>query len=511
MWPAGMPAGMQSQGNWKSKPEDVEHDALAFCAAADRLFASIARVGSRGVNPAAGGLRSAAAAIGRLYGRHPALLANLPAAWVAAATSGPQDATFTPPPQASDWQQKAGAQRGSYGVPARETAPPPPPPPSVPRSERTALDEIVGEDPAMEVPTPLMGKRVTVVGTSRQDLNGQGGRAVSIDEFKGRYHVQLDGGETISLKPENLEEAPETEPLDAQGVWQQTERDTSTGKLPGGLRVHVERMHDFLKNDDIAGAYEELALLRHDGRYVGGIQPINDILNAHMRTSDLESAESLLQGMEKNWGVKPSVASYNAVIKTCELAPERAESWLSAMIADGVNPDTTSFNTVIKAWGRVGDVGKAEQWLETIDDDQADATSFTTVMMAYAQIGNVARSEHWLRAMPDRGVQPDIAAHGAMVLAHCRNGDTAGATLWLEHIRNAGLKPDSQVYSPLIHAYAQEGDAGGMERILGQVRDGGVVLDQETQNAAATCLGDERVASVLGVSQEQAWKRRRQE
>lgn len=53
---------------------------------------------------------------------------------------------------------------------------------------------------------PLAGRRVTVVGTSRADLNGTRGQAVDFDKEKGRYNVRLDGGKVLALKPENLEE-----------------------------------------------------------------------------------------------------------------------------------------------------------------------------------------------------------------------------------------------------------------------------------------------------------------
>lgn len=55
--------------------------------------------------------------------------------------------------------------------------------------------------------TPLVGRRVVVAGTSRQELNGCVGKAVDFDADKGRYNVQLDSGQVIALKPANLQEA----------------------------------------------------------------------------------------------------------------------------------------------------------------------------------------------------------------------------------------------------------------------------------------------------------------
>ena len=55
--------------------------------------------------------------------------------------------------------------------------------------------------------SPLVGKRVVITGTSREDLNGRAGLARSFDQSKARYVVRLDGGVELKVKPANLEEA----------------------------------------------------------------------------------------------------------------------------------------------------------------------------------------------------------------------------------------------------------------------------------------------------------------
>ena len=55
---------------------------------------------------------------------------------------------------------------------------------------------------------PLLGKRVVITGTSREDLNGRAGVATSFDHDHDRYLVELDGDagekeaqEKLKLKP----------------------------------------------------------------------------------------------------------------------------------------------------------------------------------------------------------------------------------------------------------------------------------------------------------------------
>ena len=55
---------------------------------------------------------------------------------------------------------------------------------------------------------PFVGCRVQVLGTSKAELNGKHGRATGFNSERGRYTVVLDNGETIALKPSNVDRLP---------------------------------------------------------------------------------------------------------------------------------------------------------------------------------------------------------------------------------------------------------------------------------------------------------------
>ena len=57
--------------------------------------------------------------------------------------------------------------------------------------------------------SPLVGKRVVITGTSREDLNGRAGLARSFDQSKARYVVRLEDGLDLKVKPADLEEEEE--------------------------------------------------------------------------------------------------------------------------------------------------------------------------------------------------------------------------------------------------------------------------------------------------------------
>ena len=58
-------------------------------------------------------------------------------------------------------------------------------------------------DEKIRTESPLVGKRVVVFGTSREDLNGKAGMAVSFDHARGRYVVSIQEL-SIKLKPGNV-------------------------------------------------------------------------------------------------------------------------------------------------------------------------------------------------------------------------------------------------------------------------------------------------------------------
>ena len=55
-----------------------------------------------------------------------------------------------------------------------------------------ATKELTGVDQKIRSECPLLGQRVVITGTSRQDLNGRAGVATSFDHARGRYVVELD-------------------------------------------------------------------------------------------------------------------------------------------------------------------------------------------------------------------------------------------------------------------------------------------------------------------------------
>ena len=73
-----------------------------------------------------------------------------------------------------------------------------------------ATKYLKGLEEKIRTECPLLGKRVVITGTSREDLNGRAGVATSFDHARGRYVVELDSKEgekekeRLKLKPEHL-------------------------------------------------------------------------------------------------------------------------------------------------------------------------------------------------------------------------------------------------------------------------------------------------------------------
>ena len=78
------------------------------------------------------------------------------------------------------------------------------------QGDATATQNMNRLDEKIRTECPLLGTRVVITGTSREDLNGRAGVAATFDHARGRYVVELDRGEgekkkeQLKIKPENL-------------------------------------------------------------------------------------------------------------------------------------------------------------------------------------------------------------------------------------------------------------------------------------------------------------------
>jgi hypothetical protein len=64
---------------------------------------------------------------------------------------------------------------------------------------------LLGNSTLGSIAYPLQrGDRVTVTGTSRDDLNGQNGTVKDYDAVIERFHVNLDNGQVLALRNRNL-------------------------------------------------------------------------------------------------------------------------------------------------------------------------------------------------------------------------------------------------------------------------------------------------------------------
>ena len=76
------------------------------------------------------------------------------------------------------------------------------------RGHAQAAEYLKGLDEKIRTECPLLGKRVLITGTSREDLNGQAGVATSFDHAGGRYVVELDSKGKSKSEPAKLRLKP---------------------------------------------------------------------------------------------------------------------------------------------------------------------------------------------------------------------------------------------------------------------------------------------------------------
>ena len=90
-------------------------------------------------------------------------------------------------------------------------------PPKVPISDELPSDVISFDSPDLAPPSSK-SIRVVLVGLQNKSMNGQKGVVEDLKMIKERYVVRLDNGQTVKVKPENVEADDDSEDDDDDPV-----------------------------------------------------------------------------------------------------------------------------------------------------------------------------------------------------------------------------------------------------------------------------------------------------
>ncbi|CAJ1401635.1 unnamed protein product [Effrenium voratum] len=142
-----------------------------------------------------------------------------------------------------------------------------------------------------------------------------------------------------------------------------------------------------------------LQRLRQSGLQVP-VAAFNSAINACAESGDMDRAERL-HGQLQQSKVRPTLVTYNSLIKACASDMTRAEQWLDRMQLSKLAPDEVTFNSLLRGCAQRGDVKSCEAWLRRMERSgvSPDAVTYNTLRAACSRMGDFEGAERWLQAM----------------------------------------------------------------------------------------------------------------
>eukprot|EP00571_Detonula_confervacea_P012159 CAMPEP_0172311378 /NCGR_PEP_ID=MMETSP1058-20130122/14636_1 /TAXON_ID=83371 /ORGANISM="Detonula confervacea, Strain CCMP 353" /LENGTH=656 /DNA_ID=CAMNT_0013024537 /DNA_START=111 /DNA_END=2081 /DNA_ORIENTATION=- len=197
------------------------------------------------------------------------------------------------------------------------------------------------------------------------------------------------------------------------------------------------------------------------------------VLVALANANQFKQMNSLLTGMRRR-GVKPTVYTYNSLLKIC--ASDKVPRWKEALALlsqcqrePGVNPDLITFTTTMRACARGRQAGKAMELFRVVKDMgmKLDVYCYTTAMDACAKGKRWRRAMSLLDEMKEEGIAPNEVTYGVAVTACGNGGKWERALELLDQMRADKLKINTITYNSAIAALSTAARTESKQRTAG--------------------------------------------
>ncbi|KAI9137109.1 hypothetical protein BKA69DRAFT_1100004 [Paraphysoderma sedebokerense] len=190
----------------------------------------------------------------------------------------------------------------------------------------------------------------------------------------------------------------------------------------------------------------------------------NNLILAHVRSSDLASAEKTFHFMHsKESPVKPNEYTYGIImaemVKQDRL--DDAVTLFERLQEVGLKPTQPIFTSLATGFIAHGHVDKAYKLLEemTFRYCLPDEVSYSTLIDACAKTGETERALFWLDALTAKNLHPTDVTFNALINACASRKDYyLTAFSILEQMQDVGFRPDAYTNSALMNACSRVGD-----------------------------------------------------
>lgn len=214
------------------------------------------------------------------------------------------------------------------------------------------------------------------------------------------------------------------------------------------------------------------------------------LINGSATHMDEEGVMRLLEEMDA-LGIKPSAATYTAVMKCVRDRPRRMETVMQMMRDEGIAPTIRTYTTYITSLGRRGQCAKALSAFADMKAEGMKPNQFTygAIINAVARSGDVDKASDLLEEMLDDGITPNAYVYSSLINCCKRDGRWEQALDFFEEmVEEDNIKPDVITYTALIDVCGSVGKWEKAYELYQQMKARGVQPNRATLRAVYLAL-----------------------
>lgn len=157
---------------------------------------------------------------------------------------------------------------------------------------------------------------------------------------------------------------------------------------------------------------------------------------------------------------KPTVVTYNILMRACDSAPYYAKSLMEEMKMHGIWPDNISWSILINAYGNAGDLqGALESFKKMCEVGiKPDVITYTTVMKACVKNRNPEMAFFIFDKMKKQQLQPNVVTYNTLLRARHTYSNLLELQQSLgiyEEMRKAGYAPNDTFLKSLLEEWSE--------------------------------------------------------
>ncbi|XP_057863477.2 pentatricopeptide repeat-containing protein At5g02830, chloroplastic isoform X2 [Cryptomeria japonica] len=218
-------------------------------------------------------------------------------------------------------------------------------------------------------------------------------------------------------------------------------------------------LHACVKSCQYARAFHLFNNWKKNGLYLASANSEN--LHTESKNHRMQlSSPVFYNGVSKTVEFKPTVVTYNIMMKACGSAPYLVKSFMEEMEMIGLVPDCVSWSILIDAYGNAKDLRGALQTFSKMNETgvRPDSITYTTAIKACVKNKNPEKAFLIFETMKKYRIQPNLVTYNTLLRARRNYGNLAEVQQSLaiyEEMRIAGYAPDDNLLKGLLEEWAE--------------------------------------------------------